>query len=113
MSDDMTITGTFHAGAGVTMRLATERSVYRYRLPITDLPEIELPEGARVLSVGPPRDGRDELDLWALVSPGAPLRRRTFRVAGTGHPVPIDPGAFLGSVTTHGGDLVWHVWAVA
>lgn len=87
-----------------------EKRVFRYRLPITDVAEIKMPEQPDILSLGPARDGGDELDLWALVVPGAPTRTFRFLVCGTGHPVPANRGAFVGSVTTHGGQLVWHVW---
>ena len=85
--------------------------VFRYRLPITDAPTVNLPGDAQVLSVGPPRDGSDELDMWALVD----LNRvfdtpRHFRVVGTGNPMPDDCGRFIGTVPTHGGSLVWHVF---
>lgn len=86
------------------------RYVYRYELAITDRPRILLPEGAQVLSVGPPRGGRDGLDLWALVDPGNGMEPCEFRIIGTGHPVPDDAGRFVGSVTTHDGQLVWHVF---
>lgn len=89
--------------------------IYRYRLPITDRPTLDLPEGAEVLSVGPPRDERDELDLWALLDPrnNSMMGRRDFRIVGTGNPVPADIGVFIGSVTTNGGSLVWHVFEAA
>jgi hypothetical protein len=87
--------------------------IYRYRLPITDAPAIELPIGAQVLSVGPPRDGRDELDLWALVDPDQVAIRTEFRIVGAGNPVPYDCGRFIGTVPTHGGQLIWHVFEAA
>ncbi len=114
MSEHQFITGSFHtAGGGQRATLNTERVVYRYRLPITDVAEVEMPERPDILSLGPPRDGRDELDMWALINPDAPLRTYRFLVCGTGHPVPENRGAFVGSVTTHGGQLVWHVWVAA
>lgn len=84
--------------------------VFRYRLPITDQPVIHMPDGATVLSLGPPRDDSDELDLWAMVDPQRASRPCPFLVVGTGHEVPDDAGSFIGSVTTHGGQLVWHVF---
>lgn len=91
-----------------------KRYVYRYELPLTWRPQILLPQGARVLSVGPPRDGRVTLDLWALIDPQNDTmmgrQARQFRVVGTGHPLPEDAGLFVGSVTSHDGQLVWHVF---
>lgn len=88
--------------------------IWGYDLPITGRPRLALPEGARVLSVGPPRDGRDVLDLWVAVDPRNDTLMgrvpRDFRVVGTGHPLPDDCGPFVGTVPTHGGLLVWHVF---
>ncbi len=110
----MTISGSFESGTtGTPAVISTARKVFRYRIPITDVAEVEMPERPDILSLGPPRDGRDELDMWALVNPDAPLRTFRFTVCGTGHPVPENRGAFVGSVTTHGGQLVWHVWVAA
>lgn len=107
----MSITGRFHSDNVPTVVDTTvEKRVFRYRLPITDVAGIDMPEHPDILSLGPPRDGRDELDLWALVVPGAPARRYRFLICGTGNPVPPERGPFVGSVTTHGGQLVWHVW---
>lgn len=114
MTEHEFITGTLRTGdGGQRATLATERVVYRYRLPITVVAEVEMPERPDILSLGPPRDGRDELDMWALVDPGAPTRLHRFLICGTGHPVPVNRGPFIGSVTTHGGQLVWHVWAAS
>jgi hypothetical protein len=72
---------------------------------------LQLPAGAEVLSVGPPRDGEDKpLDLWALVDPEAPLEARTFRIYGTGHDVPDFYGLFVGTVQLYGGSLIFHVF---
>jgi len=87
------------------------RVIYRYRLAITDFPEVVMPAGAKVLSVGPPRDGQDfPLDLWALVDPAAPLAPRPFRVVGTGNPMPPDCGRFVGTVPVYDGRLIFHVF---
>jgi hypothetical protein len=71
----------------------TDRRVFRYRLPITDHVVLEMPTGAEVLSVGPPRDGFDDHHLLA----GVDTRL----------------GRFIGTVPTHGGSLIWHVFEVA
>jgi hypothetical protein len=92
----------------------TDRRVFRYRLPITDHVVLEMPTGAEVLSVGPPRDGFDELDLWAVVDTSVVTEQdRRFRIVGTGNPMPDDCGRFIGTVPTHGGSLIWHVFEVA
>lgn len=85
-------------------------TIFRYRLPIEDAPTILMAEWAEVVSVGPPRDGSDELDLWAIVDPRNPSEPRGFRVVGTGGPIPPDSDRFIGTVATHSGALVWHVF---
>jgi hypothetical protein len=87
--------------------------IFRYRLPITDTPDVLLPAGAEVLSVGPPRDDSADLDLWALVDPAAPSRPRSFRIVGTGNPMPSDCGRFVGTVPVLGGKLIFHVFEAA
>lgn len=92
---------------------AATRRIFRYRLKITDAPEVLLPRGAQTLSVGPPRDGSDELDLWVLVDPNEPVGLIEFRVVGTGNPMPDDCGRFIGTVPVLGGALIFHVFEVA
>jgi hypothetical protein len=88
------------------------KTVFRYKLAITDEPGLFLPSGAEVLSVGPPRDGSYQLDLWAQVDilPDAEKELREFRVIGTGNPMPSDCGRFIGTVPTHEGAFIWHVF---
>lgn len=91
------------------------KAIFRYRLEITDEPNVMMPVGADVLSVGPPRDGGSRLDLWARVDmllDGSPIpdEYREFRIVGTGHPMPNDCGRFIGTVPTHGGVFIWHIF---
>ena len=90
------------------------RRIYRYRLPITDAPALQLPAGAAVLSVGTPRDGTDQIDMWALIDvQNLGLEQlREFRVVGTGNPVPDDCGRFIGTIPIRGGRLIFHVFEV-
>jgi hypothetical protein len=88
------------------------RVIYRYRLPISDFAHAAIPEGGEVLAVGPPRDDTNQLDLWAEVDPDAPVELRAFHIVGTGHALDIDPGRYVGTVVTHQGALVWHVFDV-
>lgn len=92
-----------------------ELRVFRYRLPITDRPVCTLPDMHTVLSVGPSRDGRDELDLWAIVDPDAAPTAVQFRVVGTGHQLhrgDDESYRFLGTVPHADGALIFHVFEV-
>ena len=86
--------------------------IWKYPLEVTDYQELELPKGAKILSVGESRDG--ELALWALI-PHGPLEKekRKFRIAGTGHFItPSETQNFIGTVITNDGFLVWHIFEI-
>ena len=68
---------------------------------------IDTPHGAKLLAV---QEQHGEPQLWALVDPGAETEKRTFRVYGTGHDLPDDPGQYVGTFQMHGGALVFHVF---
>jgi hypothetical protein len=84
--------------------------IHRYQLPITDETAVEMPQGATVLSVHHSRTDPLGLDVWALVGTDAKQEKRLFRVIGTGNPVPHECGEFVGTVITHEGLFVWHVF---
>lgn len=85
-------------------------TVYKYPLKLQDHWSLEMPIGAKILSVD---NQREQITLWALVdaSPEAPTEVRSFLIRGTGHN--IDEGLnleFIGTVLVHDGGLVWHVF---
>jgi hypothetical protein len=82
--------------------------IWKFPLQLTDRQEIEMPEGAVILSV---QVQRSQVCLWALVEPGASKVKRQFRIHGTGHDVPdVDKLDFIGTIQNNGGDLVFHVF---
>lgn len=86
------------------------KTIFRYRLDITDAPFVSMPLGARVLPAPPNSRNSDYIEIWAEVDTTQPLERRDFRIVGTGSPLPDDCGDFVGTVMTHGGSLVWHIF---
>jgi len=87
------------------------QTIWKYPLQLTDVQLIEMPVGADILSVA---NQHNELCLWARVNPLADVakRNRMIAIVGTGKPAPDpDSAEFIGTVLTHGGDLVWHVFA--
>lgn len=68
-----------------------------------------LPVGAKILSFG---NQRETCVLWAEVDPDAPEVCRQFVVYGTGHPMPDNPGIYIGTALFAGGDLVLHAYEV-
>ncbi len=84
--------------------------IFKYQLEVTNLQTIELPQGARILSV---RQQGGQIMLWAMVHPTHQTIPHTFRIYGTGHPVDENSGrtqSFLGTVQL--GALVFHVFEV-
>lgn len=93
------------------------RTVWKYPVPVQDDFALTMPQGATILSVqaqgshAVPGQGGQPV-LWALVDPDAPITQRQFRLAGTGHPVPDDPGTYVGTFQLYGGGFIGHLWEV-
>jgi hypothetical protein len=84
------------------------KTVYKYVLPIDDEVRIEMPAFAEVLSVGVQGEN---VCVWALVDPTIPKLHKTFRIAGTGHPITeSEKWKFIGTVFLYGGGLVFHAF---
>lgn len=82
-------------------------TVWKVPLVITDQQKVKLPSVCEPLSVGMQYG---QPCLWARVEPDAPPRDVVIRIAGTGHPLPLEPLRFIGTLITEGGSLVWHVF---
>ncbi|MGH3493905.1 MAG: DUF7352 domain-containing protein [Sciscionella sp.] len=85
------------------------RTIYRYELPIVDRPVVQMPADAVILP-SPPSPRGHSIEIWAEVDDQEPLEPRAFRIVGTGNPIPEDARQFVGTVVTHGGQYVWHVF---
>ena len=91
-----------------------ERTVWKFRINLDDYTVLYMPKGAMSLSVQ--MQGED-IVLYALVT--LPVQddeqeRRTFRLAGTGHPIELVEDEwldFIGTVMYHHG-LVFHLFEV-
>ena len=81
--------------------------IFKYTLDLIDLQSLELPIGAKILSIQVqsriPR-------LWALVDENAQKEMRTFATYGTGYEVPDNPGSYIGTYQLVDSDLVFHVF---
>lgn len=85
------------------------KTIWKFPIPLGAVP-IEMPRGARVLSVG---QQQDQPMLWALVDPAKDVERRVFLPLGTGHSLPDDVNVeweFLGTTHLRGGAIVVHVF---
>jgi hypothetical protein len=84
------------------------RSVYRYEIPVDDqwwFVELSGP----IIHVA--TRSAKYMEIWALT--GAEPKARSFRVFGTGQPLPDDAPdclVHIGSDIVPGGALVWHLF---
>lgn len=85
------------------------KTIYKYMIELDD-PEImvSLPVGAKVIHVGVQYSG--EVHFWVELTPSSPdYENRTFRIYGTGHPIP-DGHTHQGTVLDR--QFVWHLYEV-
>ena len=87
-----------------------KRTIWKYSLEVKDVQKIEMPKGARLLSVAA-QHGAPQ--LWAEIDPSAPMGEAEIVTIGTGFF--IDPTGldFIGSYQLYGGSFVGHVYGVA
>ena len=83
------------------------KSIWKFPVPIMGRVRIEMPEDAKVLFAAVQHD---EPCFWAEVSPDNKTVMRDFRIYGTGHRLPDDPGRYLGTFIMNQGTLVFHVY---
>lgn len=80
--------------------------IFKYPFYVTNAQQLWMPEGAKPLCVQV-QDGSPQ--MWALVDQYADQKIYTFRVYGTGNPLPNDnPGEYIDTFQLDG--FVWHVF---
>lgn len=84
-------------------------TIWKYPIPIDAYFELEMPQGARILTV---QMQYNEPQLWALVDKMAPREPRLFRLAGTGHPIDDPRLNYIGTIQMMEGQLVWHIFEI-
>lgn len=84
------------------------KTIWKYTIAPDEL-QIQVPKESTVLFVG---NQFEEARIWFLVDPAREKEPRMFRVYGTGHQVPDEPGAYVGSFMMAYGALVFHVFEV-
>lgn len=82
-------------------------TIHKYQFEIADSVVIEMPEGANVLSVQV-QDG--EPMMWAVVETTYCLKKKAFRIYGTGHKLDFfaTEGKYIGTIQHNG--FVWHIF---
>lgn len=84
------------------------KTVFKYKLEVTDHQEIELPKEASVLLIA---EQHDVLCMWCEVDTEEVKETRCFRIYGTGHEIQNrDNLMFLQTVVMSGGHFVAHIF---
>lgn len=85
------------------------RLIYKYPFAFKNETAVELPQGARILTV---QLQHSYCCLWAEVDPDKPLELRRLRVFGTGHELPEPPEClrYLGTIQVDGGNGIFHIF---
>ena len=84
--------------------------IYKYNLRIEDQQVIQMPIGAKILTV---QVQKGQVQLWALVNPEIPTQARTIEIIGTGNPINDDivgERNYIATFQLHDGSLVFHVF---
>lgn len=86
-------------------------SVYKYTIPVEDYFSLDLPKGAKILTV---QEQHGEPQLWALVNKDKPNEKRNFRLVGTGHPVKESPESlnYISTFQLADGSFIGHVFEI-
>ena len=84
------------------------KSIYKYQLPIGGRVPIKMPKGAKILSL---HTQRDAPCIWVEVDTEEPaIKIHHFRVYGTGHGLPDNPGTHIGTFLVEKDNFVFHVY---
>ena len=84
------------------------KTIWKYRLELTDTQTIEVPEGFQFLTV---QVQGGETCLWALVNPDQPKQKINVSIYGTGNPIESTGGEeYIGTYQHIGGAFVIHVF---
>lgn len=83
------------------------KTIYKYKLEVTDEQKVIMPEGSKILSVG---NQGSNICIWAVIDTTMANVNRLIRMHGTGHPLDmlVERGKFIGTVVID--VLVWHVF---
>lgn len=83
------------------------RTIWKYEIPLRQDITLEMPQGAKILSV---QTQGDQPVLWAEVVNTKPMETRYFVLVGTGKHVPTYASKFLGTLQFEGGTYVFHLY---
>ena len=86
------------------------KTVWKYNIRPDDLISLDLPIGAKPLSI---QEQHGNAELWCLCDPNEKVyETRLFRMAGTGHSIKEEIIGYVGTFQLDGGSLVFHLFEV-
>jgi len=83
------------------------KAIFKYTLDADRSSDLLMPVGAKILHV---HGQNDEMCVWAIVDPDAPMETRKFSIYGTGHPMNDEPEVYIGSLHIFEEREVYHVF---
>lgn len=103
----------------------SKRVIWKFPFEVADFVKIEMPLGACILHVGTQpsmsSEGGEQACLWAIVDPDARVEDFSFRIFGTGQPMPdvAQPPyplpqnmVIIGTFQMNRGGETWHMFQV-
>ena len=85
------------------------RTIWKYNISIEDTFSLELPQGAKILTV---QEQQGEPQVWVLVNPDNKLEIRNFRLVGTGHSIEENRLEYIGTFQVLNGNFVGHLFEI-
>jgi hypothetical protein len=82
--------------------------IWKFQLEVTDVQEIDMPKGAKILHAG--IQGTSGVYLWATVDTEAVTEKRRFRIYGTGNPTNLGKTMHEYIFTVQAPPFVWHIF---
>ncbi len=91
--------------------MSKQNVIFKYTLEVQDFQKIELPIGAKILTI---QIQHGHCRLWALCDK-LPNKKepRNIAIYGTGNPIPENCGEYIATFQMHNGDLVFHAFEIS
>jgi hypothetical protein len=84
------------------------KTIWKFTIQLVDKQVISVPKGTVIRHVA---EQNGLVCLWGEVDPDTKVYDdRTVCIYGTGHPLPDNPGEYIGSVMIRNGTLVFHIY---
>jgi hypothetical protein len=87
--------------------MSETREIWKFPLQIEHEQCLMMPTNPEYLSA---QFQNGQLCVWAMIEPDNLKRQYKFFIVGTGHKVPDNVGAYIGTVQQLPHNLVWHVF---